>query len=76
MVMGYALRLLAAGLALGLVAAWAITRGLQAQLSGVTATDVATYATAVVVLSSAALTACLRPLRRAVRVDPIVLFRA
>ena len=75
-VMGYAVRLLAAGLALGLVAAWAITRGLQPQLSGVTSTDAATYAAAVLVMSAAALTACLRPLRRAVRFDPIVLFRA
>ncbi len=74
-VMGYALRLLAAGLALGLTAAWAITRGLQPQLSGVTVTDSATYVTAVVVLSSAVLAACLLPLRRALRFDPVTLFR-
>jgi predicted permease len=75
-VMVYALRLLVAGLALGLTAAWATTRGLQPQLSGVTVTDSATYATAVIVLSCAVLAACLLPLRRALRFDPVTLFRA
>ena len=75
-VMGYAFRLLVAGLALGLTAAWAVTRGLQPQLSGVTVTDSATYATAVTVLSCAVLAACLLPLRRALRFDPVTLFRA
>jgi hypothetical protein len=75
-VMGYALRLLVTGLALGMTAAWAVTRGLQPQLSGVTVTDSATYATAVFVLSCAVLAACLLPLRRALRFDPVTLFRA
>jgi putative ABC transport system permease protein len=75
-VMGYALRLLVAGLALGLTGAWAVTRGLQPQLSGVTVTDSATYATAVIVLSCGVVAPCLLPLRRALRFDPVLLFRA
>jgi ABC-type antimicrobial peptide transport system permease subunit len=74
-VMGYGVRLLVGGLALGLTIAWAATRGLQAQLWGVTATDVTTYALSVFVLSTAVLTACLLPLRRALRFDPVILFR-
>ena len=75
-VMGYGVRLLAGGLTLGLVLAWTATRGLQAQLWGVKATDLTTYALSVVVLSTAVLTACLLPLRRALRFDPVILFRA
>ena len=73
--MGYGVRLLAGGLALGLVIAWAATRGLQAQLWGVKVTDVTTYALSILVLSTAVLTACLLPLRRALRFDPVILFR-
>jgi putative ABC transport system permease protein len=76
LVLRYAGRLLVAGLALGLVAAWAVTRGLQPQLFGMTATDPATYVSAVVALSFAVLAACILPLRRALRFDPVVLFRA
>jgi ABC-type antimicrobial peptide transport system permease subunit len=52
------------------------TRGLQAQLSGVTATDPATYGGALILLSGTVLAACLLPLRRALRFDPIALFKA
>jgi putative ABC transport system permease protein len=76
MVMGYALRLLLLGLGLGLAMAWAATRGLQAQLWGVTATDSVTYVGALILLSGAALAACILPLRRALRFDPLVLFKA
>jgi putative ABC transport system permease protein len=75
-VMGYSIRLLVGGLALGLVTAWAATRGLQAQLSGVTVTDPTTYGVALILLSGAVLAACLVPLRRALRFDPIGLFKA
>jgi predicted permease len=75
-VIGYTARLLTFGLALGLTAAWAVTRGLQSQLAGVTATDAPTYAGAVVVLALPVLAACLLPLRRALRFDPVALFKA
>ena len=75
-VMGYSIRLLVGGLALGLVTAWAATRGLQAQLSGVTVTDPTSYGGALILLSGAVLAACLLPLRRALRFDPVVLFKA
>jgi predicted permease len=76
LVMAYVLRLLALGVALGLIGAWGVTRGLQTQLSGVTVTDLPTYAGAVAILSCAVLAACVSPLRRALRYDPVVLFRA
>jgi putative ABC transport system permease protein len=74
-VMGYAVRVLVGGLALGVTVAWAVTAGLKSQLFGVTVTDPGTYATAVTVLSSAVLAACLLPLRRAFRFDPALLFK-
>jgi hypothetical protein len=43
--------------------------------SGVKVTDVTTYASSVLVLSTAVVTACLLPLRRALRLDPVILFR-
>jgi ABC-type antimicrobial peptide transport system permease subunit len=45
-------------------------------LFGITSTDVATYALAVVVLVTAALLAMAVPALRATRVDPIVALRA
>jgi ABC-type antimicrobial peptide transport system permease subunit len=39
-------------------------------------TDPATYAAAVLTLTFAAVLACALPLRRALRLDPVVLFKA
>jgi ABC-type antimicrobial peptide transport system permease subunit len=76
MVAGYAFRLLASGLGLGLTAAWAATRSMRALLFGVTPTDTVTYLIVVAVLAVAALTACAGPFRRAIRFDPVVIFKA
>lgn len=76
MVLGEGLRLVIAGLTLGLAAALAVTRFLDTLLFGVHARDLTTFAAVVVVLSLAAMLGCLVPAIRAMRVDPIVALRA
>ena len=76
MVLGEGLRLVTAGLALGIAGALALTRFLDTLLFGVDARDAATFAGVVVVLSLAALLGCLVPALRAMRVDPMVALRA
>jgi predicted lysophospholipase L1 biosynthesis ABC-type transport system permease subunit len=75
LVLGYGVRLLCSGVALGLVLAWAVSRSMQSLLFELAPTDLATYATAVLILLSAVLLACLVPVRRALSVDAARLFR-
>ena len=76
MVLGEGLRLVVAGLALGIAGSLVVTRFLDTMLFGVHSRDVTTFAGAVVVLSAAALLGCLVPALRAMRVDPMVALRA
>jgi len=75
MVMGRGMRLAAMGLAVGVVAAFGVTRVLARFLFGVHATDPGTYAGVVVVLGAIAVLACYLPARRAMSVDPIIALR-
>ena len=75
MVLGQAARLAAAGVTLGLVAAFALTRVLQGLLFGVSATDPATFGAVAGVLVVAALLASYLPARRAARLDPAAVLR-
>ncbi|MCP5119450.1 MAG: FtsX-like permease family protein [bacterium] len=63
------------GLAAGLVAAMAITRLLESMLFEVAALDTATFLAVPAVLSAAALAACLIPVLRAARVQPMTALR-
>jgi ABC-type antimicrobial peptide transport system permease subunit len=69
------LLLVIAGLAVGLIAAWALTRAMASLLIGIGATDPLTYMTVAILLSAVALAACWITARRALRVDPIVALR-
>jgi len=69
------LRLVVAGIFLGLLASYALTRFLASQISGVSATDPTTFAAVVTIVVSAGLTACFLPARRAAQTDPLVALR-
>jgi putative ABC transport system permease protein len=69
------LRLVLAGILIGVFASYVLTRFLASQISGVSATDPATFAAVVAIVVSAGLTACLLPARRASQTDPLVALR-
>ncbi len=75
MIMGQAARLAAAGVGLGLLAAFALTRVMQTLLFGVSATDPGTFAAVAAVLTAATLLASYLPARRASRIDPAKVLR-
>lgn len=75
MVLGQAARLAAAGVTLGLLAAFALTRVMQGLLFGVSARDPATFTAVAGVLATAALLASYLPARRAARLDPATVLR-
>jgi putative ABC transport system permease protein len=75
MVLREVLLLVFAGVAAGLLGAWALSRYLTSILYGVRATDLASYALAALLMAAVALAACLVPARRATKVDPMVALR-
>ena len=71
-VMGYGLKLTCVGLVAGLAGAIGLTRFMETLLFGVRASDPATLASVVAVITAVAVAASLVPAVRATRVDPIV----
>lgn len=75
MVLGNALRWIAAGLVLGLALSLVLSRALNSMLYGMTSYDPAAWLLAAAVLVATALTAAWLPSRRAARVDPVEALR-
>ena len=76
LVFGHGAKLTVAGLAIGLGLALIAGRALQGLLFGVTARDPVIFTAVIVTIATATLAACYVPVRRAVRIDPMVALRA
>jgi putative ABC transport system permease protein len=75
LVVGQGLRLVALGLAVGLMAALALMRLMKKLLFEVSATDPMTFVGVATLLALVALLACWVPARRATKVDPMIALR-
>jgi len=75
LVLGQGMRLVIAGIAVGLVAAAVFTRFVAGYVMLSTTFDPLTFALVTLLLSAIALWACYLPARRAMRIDPIVALR-
>jgi predicted permease len=76
LIVGEGMRLAVVGVAVGLGAAFLVTRVLQAQLFGVDAADPLTFATNAAIVGGVTLLASVVPARRAAKVDPMIALRA
>jgi predicted permease len=75
MIMGYGMRIVIAGMAIGVAGALALSRVVSSLLYGVKGTDGMTFVFTSLLLAFVALVACYVPARRAMRVDPMVALR-
>jgi putative ABC transport system permease protein len=75
LIIGQGLKVVAAGVAIGLAAALALSRVAKSLLFGVTATDPLTFAGVALLLVIVAMIACFIPARRAAKTDPMVSLR-
>jgi predicted permease len=71
----HGIRLVAAGVAAGILGAWLLARGMSHMLVGITPFDPVTYISVAAALAVIGLAACWFPARRAMRLDPIVALR-
>ena len=75
LILAHGARLALAGILLGLLAAFALTRWMSTLLYGIKPSDPLTFTAVAVVLLAIALLACYIPARRAMKVDPMIALR-
>ena len=75
MVMSRGIVLTGAGVGIGAVLAWSVTRGMETLLYGVTAADPMTFGLVAGLLAAVSAVACAIPAVRAARVDPMLVLR-
>jgi putative ABC transport system permease protein len=76
LIVGEGLELTGIGIALGLIASWALGRSISSLLFGVGASDPITFVATTTILLAVAALASIVPAHRATRVDPIVALRS
>jgi putative ABC transport system permease protein len=75
MVLLHGLRLVAAGIVVGVAASLVLTRFIASQIWGISARDAATFASVAILLTIVALAACWIPARRAIKIEPMEALR-
>jgi putative ABC transport system permease protein len=75
MVIGWGMRLVCIGAALGLVLSLAVAQLMRSTLFGLSVADPVTFAAVILLLALVALLACWIPAQRATKVDPLVALR-
>jgi putative ABC transport system permease protein len=75
MVFVKSLRMIAVGVAIGLLASYGSSRFLASEVSGVSISDPSTYGVVSFIVVAVGLLACYLPARRATRVDPMIALR-
>ena len=75
LIIGRGMHLVALGIAVGMVGAFIVTRGIRTLLFNVSSTEPTTFAAIAVLLAVIALLACYLPARRAANVDPMEALR-
>jgi putative ABC transport system permease protein len=76
LVVGQSMMIAGAGVVVGLVASFWLTRALQRFLYGITPHDAASFAAVAALLTIVAAVASIVPARRAAKVDPVKVLRA
>jgi ABC-type antimicrobial peptide transport system permease subunit len=75
MVMSRGIALTGAGVGIGAVLAWAVTRAMETLLYGISASDPLTFALVAGLLAAVSAVACAFPAVRAARLDPMLALR-